>query len=216
MNLVRKAGLVAGPVTAVLMLAGCNSGTSSASAAQGGGSSAPASSAASAPAAPSSAPAATATASASAASGTGDTCSAAEMTIQAGVGGGAGAQANGDAVNQWNLYSKATCTMDGYPGVDLIGIDTATGQQTRLSVPRATDESPAEVTVDGSNDGGFGIEYKPGANPKSELKVTKMIVTPPNAYDQLGYKVPSSGWAIAMTNGQVDAHVEPVTSGGHN
>lgn len=227
MNIAKKAGLIAGPVTAVLLLAGCNSSSVASGSSSQAGSSAtsPASAAASSAA---SSPAATATAasgttgsasgntSGSGGSGTGNDCTASELTLQDGAGGGAGAESNGDAVANWNIFSKAPCTMDGFPGVDLVGINEDTGQQMRISVPRSTSASPSKVTVDGNADGQLSIEYMPGTNSSFEFKATEMIITPPNTYNQLTYKLPSP-WMIEEENNPVKLHADllPIGTGGH-
>lgn len=235
MNIAQKAGLIAGPVTAVLLLAGCNpsSAASGASSQSSSSATAPASAAASSAA---STPAATApgasgatgsgtTGSASGSSGTsgnggsgtGNDCTASELTLQEGAGGGAGAESNGDAVANWNIFSKTPCTMDGFPGVDLVGINEDTGQQTRISVPRSTSATPSKVTLSGSDDGQLSIEYLPGSNSSFEFKATEMIITPPNTYNQLTYKL-SSPWLIEEDNNPVKlrADVLPIGTGGHN
>lgn len=219
MNIAEKARLVIGPVAAATLLTACTPGNlfSSGPPSQSGASAAPTTSApTSAPATASpdgSSPTATSSPSGSG-SGTGDDCTASELTVQAGAGGGPGATSSGDAISQWNLASSAACTMDGYPGVDLIGIDEGSGQRTRISVPRATDRSPSRVTVEGDSRGELGIEYKPGTSSSSEFKATEMIITPPDTYHQIAYKLPSP-WLIATQNQQLLAWVEPVTSGGH-
>lgn len=218
MNLARKAGLVAGPVMAVLVLAGCNTGNSSASASpQGSGSAAPASSAASSPASAPAAPAtptATASASASSASAASDTCSAAELTASEGLGGGPGAMSNGDAVENILLNSKVStpCVMQGYPGVDVIGNNEDTGQQgERLSLPRASGDTSQKVTSDAQ----FELEYMPGGKSVPTIDVTELIITPPNAYDQITYKL-KSPLAIKLSNSQIDAAISPVGDEGTN
>lgn len=230
MNIAKKAGLTAGSLTIAVLLSACTmnaSGSGSSSTASGSAApSATAASSTSAPAASTAAPSASASgsgssgssgsgSSGSSAGGTGDDCTAPDLSIAAGAGGGPGAQSNGDAISQWNLTPSKNCSMDGYPGVDLIGINKDNGQQMRISVPRATDSSPSKVSVPGDGDDfGLGIEYLPASNSSFEFDATEMIITPPNTYDQLTYKF-SSPWKISMSNEQINAHVEPITSGGH-
>lgn len=120
---------------------------------------------------------------------------------------------NGDAVSSWNLLTSTDCSMDGYPGVDLIGVDEGSGQQTRISVPR-DGQSPAETKVDANDPGGLSIEYMPGTSSSSEFKAETMIITPPGTYEQITYQLPKP-WMIDLVNEQLNAKVLPISTGGH-
>ncbi|MFF0740762.1 DUF4232 domain-containing protein [Streptomyces sp. NPDC004111] len=85
-----------------------------------------------------------------------------------------------------NLTNKGTapCAMNGYPGVDLVGAPTGTLTDGKWSLGRQTSAQPRSVTLRPRATATFTITYLPytaeGNSPDSELKVTKMVITPPN------------------------------------
>ncbi|MGW4381433.1 DUF4232 domain-containing protein [Kitasatospora sp. NPDC004531] len=74
--------------------------------------------------------------------------------------------------------SSATCTMQGFPGVDLVG-DAAT-----WSLPRSRTAQPRPVTLVPGGSAYVLIDYLPyrgrGQRGQSEFKVSTMVLTPPD------------------------------------
>lgn len=233
MNIATKAGLAVGSVSAALLLAACNPSTSasggssqpSAAPSGAGSASAPAPASASAPSAAASPSGGAATAgsgtgasgSASpgggAAAGQSSACEASQLKIEDGVGGGPGAAADGSSELTFNLYSSSPCDMAGYPGVDLIGVNKATGKQMRFSLPR-TGAGGSKVTVTSTTDAQFGILYAASVKSSQEFDVTEMIMTPPNTYTPMTHTF-SSPVKIELLNGSPNAGVGPIGPGGH-
>ncbi len=86
------------------------------------------------------------------------------------------------AVDLTNKGSSA-CTMDGFPGVDLVGV--ARGQiDYSWSLDRQS-ASYSEVTLQPGRTAHFDLLYLPSAAGASgNITVVKMVVTPPNDYTQ--------------------------------
>jgi hypothetical protein len=78
---------------------------------------------------------------------------------------------------------SSACTMDGFPGVDLVGV--ANGQQ-NYSWPLVRQVvSYSEVTLQPGGTAHFDLMYLPvAAGSSGNITVTKMVITPPNAYTQ--------------------------------
>jgi Protein of unknown function (DUF4232) len=91
---------------------------------------------------------------------------------------GSGAQEVGSAgavVIKMTNKGSSTCTMNGYPGVDLVG-----GGKT-WSLSRQTSVTPHAVTVKPGGSTSFTITYLPfTAGSGQKLDVKTVVVTPPN------------------------------------
>ena len=164
-----------------LTAAGCSSATSSSSSAgsvttqaASASSTAQASSAASATSAPPSSPPAQAAGSAA-------TCQPADLSLALGAkSGGTGQQTL--AVDLTNKGPSA-CTMDGFPGVNLVG--AANGKQDYTWPLERSSASYSTVTLQPGEPAHFDLIYLPGvAGDGINITVAKMVITPPNAYTQ--------------------------------
>lgn len=226
MNIATKTGIAIGPLSAVLLLSACGPTTSaSGSSSPSGAPPAPAS-AASSPSPGAATAGATASASASpppgaatagAVPGQHSSCDASQLKLEDGVGGGPGTDADGRAEANFNLVNSGSspCDTAGFPGVDLIGIDKATGKQMRFSLQRSGSQGNPTVTVSGSNTASFGILYAASVKSSTEFDATEMIMTPPNTYTPMTHKF-ASPLKIELLGGNPNAEVGPVGSGGHN
>ncbi|MBM9509668.1 DUF4232 domain-containing protein [Actinacidiphila acididurans] len=91
---------------------------------------------------------------------------------------GSGAQSVGSAggvIIKMTNNGAGTCTMKGYPGVDLVG-----GGRT-WSLSRQTSVTPHAVTVAQGHSTSFTITYLPfAAGDGQELDVKTVVITPPN------------------------------------
>lgn len=189
-----------------LAATGCSSGSSSSSSA----SSAPASPASSGSTAPTGSAAASQSPSSSApAAGNGGTCQPAALSLTLGAKSG-GATQQTLAVDLTNKGSSA-CTMDGFPGVNLVG--AANGQQNYTwSLVRST-ASYSKVTLQPGGTAHFDLMYLPGTSGAGgNITVDKMVVTPPNAYSQL-----EMAWSQVVVLQDAATHpgtfITPVVSG---
>lgn len=217
MNIAMKAGLAVGSLSATVLLSACNPSTS-ASGSSSQPPAAPSGAASSAPAAASPATASTAppgSATAGAAPGEHSACEATQLKVSDGAGGGTGVDADGRAEATFVLVNSGSdpCDMAGFPGVDLIGTDKATGKQMRFSLPR-TGVPGSKVTVSGNNTAGFGILYAASVKSSTEFDATEMIMTPPDTFTPMTHKF-ASPLKIELLNGNPNAGVGPVGSGGH-
>ncbi|MFI5806483.1 DUF4232 domain-containing protein [Streptomyces sp. NPDC051561] len=85
-----------------------------------------------------------------------------------------------------NLTNKSTapCTLNGYPGVDLVGAPTDTLPDGTWSLARETTSKPRSTTLQPKATASFSLTYLPysaqGNAPESELRATKLVITPPN------------------------------------
>jgi hypothetical protein len=87
---------------------------------------------------------------------------------------------------------SSACTMEGFPGVDLIGV--ADGQKSyawpmaRSSASYASEnhQGISEVTLQPGGTAHFDLRYLPGApgDGNNLISVDKMVITPPNDYTQ--------------------------------
>jgi hypothetical protein len=78
---------------------------------------------------------------------------------------------------------SSACTMDGFPGVDLVGV--VNGQQNYTWPLARSSASYSEVTLQPGGTAHFDLTYLVGASGNSgNITVAKMVVTPPNAYSQ--------------------------------
>jgi hypothetical protein len=86
------------------------------------------------------------------------------------------------AVDLTNKGSSA-CTMDGFPGVDLVG--AANGKKNFTWSLVRSSASYSKVTVQAGKTAHFDLKYLPGtAGDGANITVVKMVITPPNAYKQ--------------------------------
>jgi hypothetical protein len=94
-------------------------------------------------------------------------------------------------VDMTNKGSSA-CTMEGFPGVNLVG---ASGGQDNYTWPLArasasyasqSQQGISEVTLRPGGTAHFELRYLPGATGDGNrlINVTKMVITPPNDYNQ--------------------------------
>jgi hypothetical protein len=107
------------------------------------------------------------------------TCQAAQLSYTLGV--LTGTSQRTQVVDLSNKGSSA-CTLAGFPGVDLHG--AANGQQdftwslVRQSAPYSA------VTLEPGQTGHFSLIYLPGTSDSTDITVSKLVITPPNAYTQ--------------------------------
>ncbi|HEX6453360.1 MAG TPA: DUF4232 domain-containing protein [Trebonia sp.] len=167
--------------TAGLCAAGCSSSSSSGSS---GGS---ASGTAAATTAASQAGAVSAPAASQAAgtgSGSGTKCQPSDLRVSLGAKGTYEGSSDLQAVDLTNA-SSATCTMDGFAGVNLVGtVNGKSGYQWPLE--RSTVASPANVPLAPGGTAHFNIAYLPWGHGTAgqEINVYKVIITPPDDYAQ--------------------------------
>jgi len=224
-RILAKAGAVAVAVSAGLALTACDSGSSTTSAA--GSSPASPSSPAGASVAAAASPAAGSSSAASGGSGTsgnsGSTaggsgaCTASQLS--ASVGNATGGIEHVLTVNLVNK-GQASCTMEGYPGVDAVGTDMDNGSRTQVSIPRSSHGLTVQKFTLAPGDGAqFSVAYQPAGNSSFEFDPTSLVVTPPNTYQSftlplsgLGYKVTFS-WDNS-NNKLTGESVSPVQAGG--
>jgi hypothetical protein len=162
-----------GVLTAGLAIAGCSSGSST-DASSTGSSTSPAAS----PAASSATTTAAAGASAEATTSL-STCKASDLSFKLGATSGSSSQKT-QVVDLTNKVSFA-CTMSGFPGVDLVG--TANGQKNYTWSLERSSAKYSRVTLQPGETAHFHLIYLPeAAGDSTDIAVTKLIITPPNAY----------------------------------
>ncbi|MBY8880306.1 DUF4232 domain-containing protein [Actinacidiphila acidipaludis] len=109
-------------------------------------------------------------------SGGGQGCRTADLALS--VAAGSGAQSVGSAgpvIIKMTNHGSRTCTMKGYPGVDLVGGGT------RWSLSRQTSVSPRAVTVAPGASTSFTVTYMPySAGSGQQIDVKTIVITPPN------------------------------------
>lgn len=132
-----------------------------------------------------SAPASTATATQAATqqpqpAASGGTCQPANLSFTFGAKTGATTQPT-QVVDLTNQGTSA-CTMDGFPGVDLVGV--ADGQQNYTWPLVRASVSYSKVTLQPGGTAHFGLTYLPGTSGDGStlISVTKLVITPPNDY----------------------------------
>jgi Protein of unknown function (DUF4232) len=115
------------------------------------------------------------------AAGSGSTCQPANLGLALGAQSGGSGQRT-LAVDLTNKGSSA-CTMDGFPGVNLVG--AANGQQDYAWSLVRSSASYSAVTLQPGGTAHFDLMYLPGASGDgTNITVVKMVITPPNAYTQ--------------------------------
>ena len=87
---------------------------------------------------------------------------------------------------------SSACTMEGFPGVDLVGV--ADGQEnytwplvrSSASYARSSHQGISKVTLKPGGTAHFDLRYLPGApgHGNKLISVHKMVITPPNDYTQ--------------------------------
>jgi hypothetical protein len=112
------------------------------------------------------------------------------LTLGARIGGTTTTQPT-QVVDLTNEGSSA-CTMEGFPGVDLVGV--ADGQEnytwpvvrSSASYARESHQGISEVTLQPGGIAHFDLRYLPGApgDGNNLISVDKMVITPPNDYNQ--------------------------------
>jgi Domain of unknown function (DUF4232) len=162
-----------------LLAAGCSPGSSSSSSSSAAGSATtPAATASAAASAAASVPAASGTQ----AAGGSATCQAGALNFALGAKTGAAGQQMTQVVDMTNKGSSA-CTMQGFPGVDLIGV--ANGQQNFSWSLERSSTSYAPVTLQPGGSAHFNLIYLPtAAGGNGGISVFKMELTPPNSFTQ--------------------------------
>ncbi|HXT94475.1 MAG TPA: DUF4232 domain-containing protein [Trebonia sp.] len=167
-------------VGAGLLAAGCSSSSSSSSPATSATASAgPATTSAAAAAASSSA--ATTPAPAQPAASTTD-CTVSVLSFALGAKTGAAGMQTTQVVDLTNKGSTA-CTMNGFPGVDLVG--TANGQANYTWPLARSSASHSQVTLQPGGTAHFNLMYLPFATGDGmNMTVTKLVMTPPNTFTQ--------------------------------
>ncbi|MFF0298354.1 DUF4232 domain-containing protein [Kitasatospora sp. NPDC004614] len=106
--------------------------------------------------------------------------------------------------------SAATCTMQGFPGVDLVSGGTT------WSLPRSRSTQARQVTLPPGGTAYVLIDYLPyrgrGQRGQSEFKVTSMVLTPPNDTGSLTVHWEGANPQDHRTTTQPDTQVRPVTA----
>jgi hypothetical protein len=165
-------------LAAGLTLAGCKS--TGAQSSSGGSATAPAANANSTTQAGGAASTATSSQNAQAA-GSGSTCQAVNLSFALGAKRGSASQMT-QVVDLTNKGSSA-CTMDGFPGVDLVG--AAKGQQNFSWSLQRSSVSYSQVTLQSGGSAHFDLVYLPSASGGSgDMTADKLVVTPPNSFTQ--------------------------------
>lgn len=100
-----------------------------------------------------------------------------------------------DADGQWTQvvdmtnHGSSACTMQGYPGVDLIG-DVKDQPSYDWSLMRAAGSTPAKVSVAPGSTAHFDLTYlsgdlaSGGGDGNTVISVHKMVITPPDDFTQ--------------------------------
>lgn len=109
----------------------------------------------------------------------GGACQAAQLSYA--LGALTGTSQRTQVVDLTNKGSSA-CTLRGFPGVDVHG--AASGQQDfTWSLVRQPAPYSA-VTLQPGQAGHFSLIYLPGTSDSTDITVSKLVITPPNAYTQ--------------------------------
>jgi uncharacterized protein DUF4232 len=178
-----------------LGVAGCSSASSASSSAttspggSGSSSSSPATTSPTDAGATAQAEAGTSTPASSQAAASGSTCQPANLSFTLGTKMDGASTQPTQVVDMTNEGSSA-CTMEGFPGVNLVGV--ASGQQnytwpmTRSSASNASTSGQgiSKVTLEPGGTAHFDLVYLPGVAGQGNtlIGVDKMVITPPNDY----------------------------------
>jgi hypothetical protein len=143
------------------------------------------------------------------AAGAGRSCQVANLRLALGAKSGSSSQMT-QAVDLTNKGSAA-CTMNGFPGVDLVG--AANGKQDyRWSLQRQS-ASYSRVTVPPGGTAHFNLIYLPNVvGDGTDFKVTTLMITPPNTFSHAGLAWPQ---AVLLQDGATHpgTYISPVASG---
>lgn len=190
-------------VGASLLAAGCSSSSSSSSTSSSATTGATATSAATASA--STAASASAQPAASTAS-----CTVSVLSFALGAKTGSAAQST-QVVDLTNKGSSA-CTMQGFPGVDLVG--SANGQQNYSWPLVRSSATYAQVTLQPGGTAHFDLTYLPYASGDgTEITVEKIVLTPPNTFTQAQLTW-SQEVLLQDSATHPGTYIGPVTAGG--
>lgn len=107
------------------------------------------------------------------------TCQAAGLSYALGT--VTGTSQRTQVVDLTNKGSSA-CTLQGFPGVNLSG--AANGRQNYTWPLARQSAAYSAVTLRPGQTAHFSLIYLPGASDSSNMTVSKLIITPPNAYTQ--------------------------------
>lgn len=189
--------VAAGVLTAGLAIAGCSSGSSTSSASAGS----------TATATQASTPVSASTpVQAAAAAGS---CQVAHLRLALGATSGSSSQMT-QAVDLINQGSTA-CTMDGFAGVDLVGV--ANGKQDYTWSLQRQSASYSRVTVAPGGTAHFNLIYLPNvAGDGTDFKVARLMITPPNTFSNARLAWPQ---AVLLQDGATHpgTYISPVVSG---
>jgi hypothetical protein len=112
-----------------------------------------------------------------------------------------------DLTNQ----GSAACTMNGFPGVDLVG--AANGKQDYSWSLQRQSASYSQVTVAPGGTAHFNLIYLPNvAGDGIDFKVTTLMITSPNTFSHTGLAWPQ---AVLLQDGATHpgTFITPVVSG---
>ena len=162
-------------IAAGLALGGCESGSSGGS--SGGAAATPAANVGSS-AQPGSASSATASAPGTQAGVAGGTCQPGNLSFALGARTKTGSQSQTKQVVELTNKGSSACTMDGFPGVDLVGV--ARGKQNyRWSLARQSGRY-SKVRLKHGRTAHFDVIYLPTSSGNIDnITVIKMVITPP-------------------------------------
>ncbi|PJN30004.1 DUF4232 domain-containing protein [Kitasatospora sp. CB02891] len=139
-------------------------------------------------------------------------CTAADLraTVSAGS---AAAASDGPVVERIELANRsaATCTLEGFPGIDLISDGTT------WSLPRARTSQTRTVTLPPGGTASVLIDYLPyrgrGQRGQAEFKVTSMVLTPPDDTGHLTVHWEGANPQDRRSAPQPGTQVRPITAG---
>lgn len=156
-------------------VAGCSSSSSSSSSAV------PAATSSASPGSTAQAGATAATQSSSPQAQAAGTCQPADLSLALGAKTGVTGQQT-LAVDLTNMGSSA-CTMEGFPGVNLVG--AANGKQDYTWPLLRSSATYSKVTLQPGGTAHFDLRYLPGVSGDgTNITVAKMVITPPNDFTQ--------------------------------
>jgi Protein of unknown function (DUF4232) len=106
---------------------------------------------------------------------------------------------------------SSACTMDGFPGVDLVGV--ARGQQDYSWPLGRRSGGHSEVTVAPGGTAHFDVTYLPISSGNiNSITVTKMVITPPDASTQA--ELPWSPFVLLQDGAtHPGTYISPIVSG---
>ena len=137
----------------------------------------------------------------------GGTCQAAQLSYT--LGALTGTSQRTQVVDLTNKGSSA-CTLQGFPGVDLHG--AANGQQDFTWSLVRQSASYSAVTLQPGQTGHFSLIYLPGTSASTDMTVSKLVITPPNAYTQ-GQLIWSQSVVLQDGATHPGTYITPVVAG---